>query len=76
MHSNRVKICMEPDKHKTCMYFWVVYDLLLGRVQLHFSRHRDVTRTLIGGGGVIHIFMLCLTDFFEFELISKEIRRA
>ena len=26
---------------------------------------RDVTRTLIGGGGVfIHIFMFCPTDFF------------
>ena len=30
------------------------------------TRYRDVTRTLIGGGGevFIHVFMFCPTDFF------------
>ena len=39
MHSNRANVCMEPDKHKTCLVLLVIYDLLLAGVQLHFSGH-------------------------------------
>ena len=39
---------------------------------------RDVTRTLIGGGGERLFIYSCSArrNSFEFELISKEIRRA
>ena len=41
---------------------------------------RAVTKALIEGGGDIHIFAFCPTNFFwnqlSLQLISKEIRRA
>ena len=38
---------------------------------------RDVTRTLIGEGGGVFIYQCSARQIsFEFELISKEIRRA
>ena len=32
---------------------------------LHIKTDRDVTKTLIGGGLYIHIFMFCPTSFFS-----------